>query len=271
MKNMIFALFAACAPNGFVVGAAISAGFAEYVNWQWAYYIAGIATALLAVSAVWIIPDQSQKPDHQYDYLGAISGVTGLVLFNFAWNQGPIVGWDTPYVYVLLIVGVVFMALFVAVERFFSKHPLLPLSTFTLEINIMLTCVALGWASFGIWIWFLVQFLEVARGVPVMLVAAMFVPVCFSGTAASLLAGFLISKFHASLIMLFSLMAFCTGSILVATQPVEQTYWAQTFVCLLIIPFGMDMNFTSATVFLSNSMPREHQGIAASLISGCEL
>jgi hypothetical protein len=48
---------------------------------------------------------QSRRNLEQVDLLGAIAGVTGLVLVNVSWNHGAAVGWETPYVYVLLIVG----------------------------------------------------------------------------------------------------------------------------------------------------------------------
>ena len=49
-------------------------------------------------------------------------------------------------------------------------------------------------------------------------------------------------------------------------MPIDQTYWASTFVSTIIIPFGMDMSFPAATIILSGSVPKEHQGIAASLV-----
>lgn len=67
--------------------------------------------------------------------------------------------------------------------------------------------------------------------------------------------------------MAMSLFFFTLGSILVATAPVNQTYWAQTFVCLIVITWGMDMSFPAATIILSNAVKKEHQGIAASLIT----
>jgi hypothetical protein len=33
------------------------------------------------------------------------------------------------------------------------------------------------------------------------------------------------------------------------------------------MPWGMDLSFPCGTIILSNAMPREHQGIAASLIN----
>ena len=67
--------------------------------------------------------------------------------------------------------------------------------------------------------------------------------------------------------MTISLLCFLTGNILVATAPIDQIYWAQIFVCTLIIPWGMDMSFPAATIILSNSVSKEHQGIGASLVN----
>ncbi len=67
--------------------------------------------------------------------------------------------------------------------------------------------------------------------------------------------------------MMISMLAFTIGAILVATAPVGQSYWAQTFVSILIMPWGMDMSFPASTILLSNHMHRDHQGVAASLVN----
>lgn len=68
-------------------------------------------------------------------------------------------------------------------------------------------------------------------------------------------------------VLLLSTLFFLTGQILIATIPVDQIYWAQTFVSIAIMPWGMDMSFPSATILLSNNTPRHDQGIASSLIN----
>jgi TRAP-type C4-dicarboxylate transport system permease small subunit len=83
------------------------------------------------------------------DILAAIVGITALVLFNFAWNQAPIVGWQRPYVYVTLIISVLLMPLFFYIEFRVSRNPLLPLDAFTSDTGFVLGCIACGWASFG--------------------------------------------------------------------------------------------------------------------------
>ncbi|KAH0009298.1 hypothetical protein KCU78_g10800, partial [Aureobasidium melanogenum] len=69
------------------------------------------------------------------------------------------------------------------------------------------------------------------------------------------------------MIMLIAMVAFLVGSTLVAFMPVDQIYWAQAFVAVIIMPWGMDMSFPSGTILLSNSMPREQQGMAASVVN----
>jgi len=61
--------------------------------------------------------------------------------------------------------------------------------------------------------------------------------------------------------------AFTIGTVLTATLPITQTYWAQTFVTMLIIPWGMDMSFPAGTLIMSNAVEQRHQGMAGSLVS----
>jgi len=66
--------------------------------------------------------------------------------------------------------------------------------------------------------------------------------------------------------IMIAMCAFLAGSIILTTAPVHQTYWAQLFVSVVVMPWGMDMSFPSATIILSNAFKREHQGVAASLV-----
>ena len=93
-KDMIFSMFGATAPGGFVLRAVFSGLVAERASWPWAYWCMGIVCTMCAFGAIFIIPSpmESQRGKQSFDYLGAMSGVTGLVLFNVAWNQAPTAG-----------------------------------------------------------------------------------------------------------------------------------------------------------------------------------
>ena len=67
--------------------------------------------------------------------------------------------------------------------------------------------------------------------------------------------------------MLASMSAFAVGMILLATMPVRQTYWAQTFVSVIVTCWDMDLSFPSGVIVLSNSMPEEYRGLVPSLVN----
>ncbi|KAJ6124596.1 hypothetical protein N7471_011913 [Penicillium samsonianum] len=273
-KNMAFALFGACAPGGGVFGLLFSGLFA-LAWWPWAFWSHAITLVLLAAFSALVIPTQSRSNDQNkslgeklpmLDIPGAVTGVAALVLFNFAWNQAPAYGWQQAYIYVILILGVIFAVSFYFIESRWAKTPLVPFEIFTGDINFVVACVACGWACFGIWIYYVTQFIEVLRGGSPLLTAAYICPVAVSGAFASVTTGFLLQHVRAAWVMVFSLTCFMVGTILVATAPVHQTYWAQLFVCMLIIPWGMDTSFPAATVIFSNAVKKEHQGMGGALI-----
>jgi MFS family permease len=109
--------------------------------------------------------------------------------------------------------------------------------------------------------------LEVLRGLTPLLAIAYLSPLTISGSLAAVLTGLFIHKLGPAWVMVIAMCAFLIGSVLLATLPVFQIYWAQIFVCMLITPFGMDMSFPSATLVISNAAKKEHQGVAASLVS----
>ena len=266
-KEMIFSIYGATAPNGFIVGAVFGALLAQLAWWPWEFYIMGIACFVFGTLAIFVIQSPSNDQDKvmTFDYLGAITGVAGLVLFNVAWNQAPTVGWREPSVIALLILGVISLVLFLFIEKRTSQ-PLIPPGALSGKVGFVLGCIALGWASFGIWIYYFYQIIENLRNHTPLSSAAQAVPAGISGCCAAITTGFILSKLRTSYVMVISMLGFCIGSILLATMPVDQTYWAQTFVALIITPWGMDMSFPAATIILSDFVPKHHQGIAASLV-----
>jgi MFS family permease len=202
-KDMVFAIFGATAPNGFLVGALFASIFAQFAWWPWAYWALAISCWVIATLAHYVIPPVDEDirnhegPKLKFDIWGAITGVTGLVLFNFAWNQGPVVGWDLPYIYILLIIGVIFLVIFLYVE-YKVLQPLLPPRIFNMEVGFVLISVGLGWASFGIWIFYIWQLIEVLRGLSPLHGFVQFIPVGFSGAVAAITTGLLAPPFQSS-------------------------------------------------------------------------
>ena len=270
-KNLVFALFGAMAPVGFVIGATFGSLFAELTWWPWAFWSYGVAAFGLAVMSLFVIPKAvGDKPPEGsrpgFDWTGSLLSVAGLVLVNVAWNNGPLYGWGTPNVYFVLIIGLICLVGFVWVELH-ADAPLLPIHALNGTTNFVLALVGVGWGAFGVWVFYSWQFLLNIRNHSPLAASAQYAPAVLCGLIAAGLTGFLLTHTPVSFVMMTSMIAFFIGLVIAATQGVNQSYWAQMFVSIVIMPFGMDMSFPAATVILSNHMPREHQGLAASLVN----
>ena len=234
----------------------------------WTFWIAAIFGLVYAGLAHLIIPTgEANSTTLSFDWAGCILGVSGLILFNFAWNQAAGVGWETPYTYIILILGILIFALFCWVELNFAKKPLLPLRSLSKATILALGCIAAGWGSFGIWVYYFLSFLMRLLGDTPLLVIAKTCGLTITGGCAALLTAWLLPRVRPGIIMIMAMLAFCVGQVLLATMPIGQIYWAQAFPAIIITPFGMDFSFPSGTIILSNSMAREDQGVAASLVN----
>lgn len=276
-KAMVFAFFGAVAPIGAVIGGL----FASVLNlawWPWALWAMAIWLAILAVIGYFAIPELPAKPRaaHSWrsyivtlDLGGAFIGVVALILFNFAWTQAPVDGWNTPTIIVPLVLGALLFVVFGFVEARVSPKPLVPFSAVNADVAFVLSAVACGWATFGVWTLYLVQLLQEIRHLTPLLTTVWFIPVVCSGACAAVVTGKLLGPLQVKppYVMIMALLAFTIGIILTATAPADQIYWGQTFVSMLVMPFGMDMSFPAATLILSNAVPKKHQGVGASLVN----
>jgi hypothetical protein len=108
------------------------------------------------------------------------TGVVGLVLFNFAWNQTE-VGWKVPCTYILRVMAILFFAAFMYFEIYVARHILVPINILSQEAVFALSIVQHGWASFGIWGYYLWQLIENLRHDSVLSSTAQQIPVTLSG------------------------------------------------------------------------------------------
>lgn len=265
-QHAAFAFLGAVAASGFTLGGLIS-GALTRVWWPWSYWVGAMLTACVGVVAIFIIPKNiGVKSGEQFDYLGLTVGVTALILINFAWNQGPNVGWEKVYVYVLLIVGALALGAFYFVETR-VKNPLVPPAVLRGDTGFVLGCIAAGWSCFGIWIFYTTRWSLLIDHDSALMSAVHMIPACILGFSAAMLSPFLLKRIPLAFVMLIAMVAFLVGIIIMGTRPRGQIFWAQKFVSLLIQPIGMDLSYPSASILLSMALPAHQQGIAGSLVA----
>ena len=269
-KNMVISMIGACAP----IGAALGSTFAGLIGtenpkqWPWAFYAFGITSAINLAISIFSIPNNIPTNIHNFsmDWIGSLLAVIGLILLNFAWNQGPIVGWEKAYIIVLLIISVFVLVIFVIYELRFATIPLLPREIMKNRYMLMvLLALFLGWGSFGIFSFYYFSFLLNLRHYTALWAGGTYFMFAIFGIVAALVVGFTIKKATASIILFVSMIAFTVGSAMLSVTPVHQTYFRMNLGTMIILSFGMDMSFPAASIILSDFLPMQYQGMAGSL------
>lgn len=90
-KSMVFSLFGAAAPSGFVLGAVFSSLLARFAWWPWSFWVLGLGLLCLGLCAFLVIP-YTPPPGNlggvstweRLDALGGLMGVVGLGLALFS-------------------------------------------------------------------------------------------------------------------------------------------------------------------------------------------
>lgn len=275
-KNLAFGCVGASGPIGATLGAIFAAILAQLAWWPWIFYILAIVACLLCITSYFVIPDgilnvnsklSLKEKFNRLDILGSTVGICSLVVFNFVWNQGPVVGWDTPYIIVLLVLSFAGILGFFYIELKVAEYPLLPKSIFNFKIGLLLLCISLGWGSFGIWQYYYWSMILNLRGYTPIAAGLTYIPFFVLGIIAALSVSILISKIKPSYIICFASVSFMCGCIMLSIMPINQSYFRISMGQMFLLAWGMDLSYPAAALILSDFLPLHHQGMAGSLVS----
>ncbi|KAI1206993.1 MFS general substrate transporter [Annulohypoxylon truncatum] len=267
-RNLSLAFFGASAPIGGWLGALVTGGFLQSTPLVWLFvFIAAIS--LIVTVALWaLLPREVPvDPKGKIDWIGSFLALGGLIVFSVVWNQAPAVGWSSPMIIATLVVSFALFVGYYIWEHYFASDPIMPLSIFKApSFTPLIFVVLLNFMAAGSLFWYTVLWLQEIRHWTPMHFAVGWTPFGLGGAAATFLAAYLIPRVPAQWILAMGSSCMLVASILIATMPEQQTYWAQVFPSTVISALSPDLTYTAAQIVASNSVGRKQQGIAGSLI-----
>ncbi|PWY95324.1 MFS general substrate transporter [Aspergillus sclerotioniger CBS 115572] len=261
-RNITLAIFTATPPVGALVGALLVGAFLQYAEWKWHFILIACLGVPVLAGLFFVLPhEEPVDKGGKADLIGAFLGLSGLLLFNIAWNQAPSGGWQTPYIIVILILS----------SRF-ADEPIMPLAVFIApSFNALIFVVLFIYMSVGISLWYMVAWQQLIRGWTVLHVAIGWIPYGIGASIAVTLAAWLITVLEAQYILSLGCLTSIVACVLLATMPEQQIYWAQVFPATVIGSLCPDFVYVAAQIIASNSVGKREQGIASSLIGTLNL
>lgn len=99
-------------------------------SWRWIFLInVPLGAFVLFLSARHVPESRDPTVGRRIDATGALLAAFALGTLTYGLIEGPIRGWSSPSIFIVLVIGALASASFILVERY-SKSPMLPLALF---------------------------------------------------------------------------------------------------------------------------------------------
>ncbi|KAF2015117.1 MFS general substrate transporter [Aaosphaeria arxii CBS 175.79] len=272
-KNFVFSLYGAFAPVGFFAGIFFAGLTAQFLTWNWFFYIGTIFLAIVSVVSYWAIPcdvGEDYKEEVKMDWLGTIVIVPALMLIVYGLTDGSHApnGWATPYVLVTFILGWILIGVFVYIEGWVAEQPLLPFDLFQVKgMGPLTIALFFDYGVFGIFLFYASFYMENILGASPLLTAAWFAPMCVGGLILATIGGLILHLLPGTILLLVSGTCWVIAPLLFAVMPTSPNYWAFIFPAMICATAGIDIIYNVTTIFITTSLPKRRQGLAGALVN----
>ncbi|KAL1390200.1 aminotriazole resistance protein [Phyllosticta capitalensis] len=273
-KNRAFACFSAGNPLGMVIGSIFSGIAVQLFNWRASFWLLAIIFAVITALAIFILPaDVTAKQPlngesgKRLDIVGAGLTIAGIGMFSAALSLGSDApqGWKTPYVLVLLALGVVLMIAFVFWELFYP-YPIMPMSIWRdRDFSIIIAVLLFGFLAFPTMSFWIALFMQQVKGYGPLVVAVHLLPMAIGGITVNIIAGLIMHRVSNKLLMGIGALSYTLAFLLIGLQHADSSYWAFTFPGLLLGVVGADFEFCVANMYVMSSLPPSQQSLAGGI------
>nr|WP_244376082.1 MFS transporter [Streptomyces ficellus] len=268
-RNRAFGVFAAVSAGGSAIGLLAGGLLVEWLDWRWVLFV-NVPIGLLIVLATpkWI--KESERHPGNFDITGALTSTLGMVLLVYGFIRAAQDGWSDALTVTSFALAVVFLALFIFVERR-SRQPITPLHMFADRNRagtyaIMLSLAA---AMFGMF-FFLTLFVQNVLDFSPLRAGLAFLPVSAIIAVGAGLASQLLPKYGPKPFMVTGGLLAAAGLAWLTLTDVHSTYLGSVLGPMLVFGLGMGMEFVALTLMALSNVRVEETGAASGLLNATQ-
>ncbi|KAJ7661576.1 major facilitator superfamily domain-containing protein [Mycena polygramma] len=263
---------------GIVLGLVIGALFVGLASWPWVFYFSAIVSAVIALSAVVLVPKLQRTAEskaeqllrfRRLDLLGVFIFTVASILFIFSITSGSIDGWGSAQVLAPLILSVfLIVAFFVWESRLSESYAAVPAKMWKYENFTVLILLSFApfmwWASIFLqfsWLW------EVVYGWSAIKVAVHFLPIGLGMFPVLPLAAGLQSRIRLKWVIFIGFVLVSIGTVLLPFANSPDHYWPFAFPGFLLGTAGATLIYTTTNIALLANTPGAVSGIVSAMFT----
>jgi EmrB/QacA subfamily drug resistance transporter len=267
-KAKALAAWGAVGGAGAAVGVLAGGLLTEFADWRMIFFVNLPVAIALAVTALKVIPADTERPGWRgLDLRGAIIVTTSLGAIVYAITQGANAGWASTQTLVFALVGVSGLAAFAFFETRVEK-PLLKIGRLAdraIGGGLLLMLVAAG-TIFGLF--FLCSvYLQNVLGTSPLMTGLAFIPLALAAGIGAHAAGHIVAH-HGVRIPLASAFAIAAGGMALLAHVGENgTYLRNVLPGMLVAGFGLGVAVVSVSIAILTGSREDESGMLSGLNS----
>ena len=249
----------------FIVGPLVGGLLVDLLSWRFVFAINVIPIALALYFASKLGIDETVKKSARFDTIGALLGALGLGGVVYALIEQGNLGWQNPFIWGTLGIGIISLVAFVIHENR-TKRPMLPLGLFT-ERNFSVGNVAtfLIYAALALQGFLLVIFLQQVAEYSATLAGLASLPVTIIMFVLSSRFGSLSGEYGPRWFMATGPVIAGIGTLLLSLSGPDATYWSEILPGILLFGLGLSVTVAPLTSAILGSISPAQAGVGSAV------
>ena len=267
-RNVALGVWGAVSGSGAAAGVLLGGFLTSSLAWSWIFFInVPVGIALVAVSPFLLRESRAELGHRTFDFAGAFTVTSGLMLLVYAMTRAIEVGWGSAETIGLLAASAALILSFVAIELR-SKAPLLPMRIFRLRslTGANVTSFLVGTALFSQF--FLgTLYMQQVLHYSAMKTGVAYLPLTLTIIVLAGVAQNLVTRVGVRRVLPAGLVLATAALILLAQLPPDGKYFFDIFPAFLLSAIGLAFTFIPLTIAALMGVQESDAGVASGLFN----
>ena len=267
-RNVALGIYGAASGSGAAAGVLLGGLLTSYLSWSWIFFInVPVGVAAIALTPVLLQESRAELAHRHFDFAGAASVTSGLMLLVYAMTRATSDGWGASSTLALLAGAVALVLAFVLIELR-SRWPLLPLRIFRLRTltaaNVAMAIVgAVAFSEFFL----LTLYLPDVHHYSAVQSGVAFTGFALTVVVVSNVAQAIVGRVGVRPTLTAGLLVSALSVALLTRLPAVGHYFWDLFPAFVLGGAGMGLSFVPVTIASLTGVERSDAGIASGLIN----
>ena len=267
-RNLALGIWGAASGSGGAAGVLLGGALTSALSWSWIFFINVPAGALVLAVSPWLLKESRADLQHRhFDYAGAASITSGLMVLVYAMTRATQHGWATPTTVTLLTASAFLILGFLLIEAR-SKAPLLPMRIFRLRTLAASNASGflMGTAIFSMF-FLLTLYMQQVLHYSALKTGVAYIALTVTIVGFSAVGQALVTRVGIRPVLPAGLGLSAVALLLFARVPADGHYWTDLFPAFLLSGLGLALAFVPMSIGGLTGIRPADAGIASGLIN----